>query len=146
MASTSSALTISSSSTLHDCKAPRQSPAASPQCVSLPPPPLHSQNRSWKTTAYCKSLTKHFKVLTHALCPTLTSDAAKIVYLTEIQHLLHKLVFGKHFKLILELILVIVAFQVAVLLEMLWQWPRERHQLKLPRLRCQRLSRLFKKL
>ena len=67
MASTSSALTISSSSTLLDGKAPRQSPAASPQCVSLPSPLLHSQNCSWKTTAYCKSLTKHFKVLTHAL-------------------------------------------------------------------------------
>ncbi|KAG5036793.1 hypothetical protein JHK82_017576 [Glycine max] len=58
MASTSSALTISSSSTLLDGKAPRQSPAASPQCVSLPPPPLHSQNRSWKTTAYCRKVAR----------------------------------------------------------------------------------------
>ncbi|TKY61191.1 CURVATURE THYLAKOID 1B [Spatholobus suberectus] len=47
MASTSSsALSISSSSTLVDGKAPRQSPASSPQCVSLP-------TRPWKTTAFC---------------------------------------------------------------------------------------------
>ena len=62
MASTSSStLTISSSSTLVDGKALRQSPATSPQCVSLPtlpPLPVQSQNRPWKTTAYCKSITK----------------------------------------------------------------------------------------
>ncbi|XP_017440940.1 protein CURVATURE THYLAKOID 1B, chloroplastic isoform X2 [Vigna angularis] len=52
MASTSSALTVSSSSTLFDGKAPRHSPPLSPQCVSLPLPHFHSQNRSWKTTAY----------------------------------------------------------------------------------------------
>ncbi|WRX09406.1 Cyanobacterial aminoacyl-tRNA synthetase [Theobroma cacao] len=53
----SSALSISSSSTRVDAKAPRQTTAASPQCVTLPtlpPPPVQSQSRPWKTTAYCK--------------------------------------------------------------------------------------------
>ena len=50
MASTSSStLSISSSSTLVDAKAP--SPRQSPQCVS--PPPVHSP---WKTTAFCMSI------------------------------------------------------------------------------------------
>lgn len=57
MASTSSALTISSSSKLVDGKAPRQSPAASPQCVSLPP--LHSQNRAWKSTSYSRKIARN---------------------------------------------------------------------------------------
>ncbi|KAK5783665.1 hypothetical protein PVK06_038178 [Gossypium arboreum] len=58
MASASSnSLSISPSSTLVDAKAPRQPTAASPQCVTLPtlpPPPVQSQSRPWKTTAYCK--------------------------------------------------------------------------------------------
>ncbi|KAL5171525.1 Protein CURVATURE THYLAKOID 1B, chloroplastic [Glycine soja] len=69
MASTSSALTISSSSTLHDCKAPRQSPAASPQCVSLPSPLLHSQNCSWKTTAYCRSIARNVMAMATGEAP-----------------------------------------------------------------------------
>jgi len=48
--------------------------------------------------------------------------------------------------MVAELVLVMIAFQMGRLLEMLWQWPQGRHQLKLPQPRCQRLSRLFKKL
>ncbi|XP_022759625.1 protein CURVATURE THYLAKOID 1B, chloroplastic [Durio zibethinus] len=63
MASASStSLSISSSSTLVDAKAPRQPTAASPQCVTLPtlpPPPVQSQNRPWKTTAYCRKIARN---------------------------------------------------------------------------------------
>ncbi|XP_020203597.1 protein CURVATURE THYLAKOID 1B, chloroplastic [Cajanus cajan] len=69
MASTSSALTISSSSTLLDAKAPRQSPAASPQCVSLPPPPLHSHNRSWKTSTYCRKVARNVMAMATGEAP-----------------------------------------------------------------------------
>ncbi|XP_061359231.1 protein CURVATURE THYLAKOID 1B, chloroplastic-like [Gastrolobium bilobum] len=63
MASTSSStLTISSSSTLVDGKAPRQSPSATPQSVNLPtlpPPPVQSQTRPWKTTAFCRKIARN---------------------------------------------------------------------------------------
>ncbi|PON78921.1 Cyanobacterial aminoacyl-tRNA synthetase, CAAD domain containing protein [Parasponia andersonii] len=63
MASTSSsALTISSSSTLVDTKTPRQSAGTSPQCVTLPtlpPPPVQAQKRPWKSTAYCRKLARN---------------------------------------------------------------------------------------
>uniref|UniRef100_A0A2C9VSE0 Cyanobacterial aminoacyl-tRNA synthetase CAAD domain-containing protein n=1 Tax=Manihot esculenta TaxID=3983 RepID=A0A2C9VSE0_MANES len=63
MASTSSTtLSITSSSSLVDAKAPRQLAAASPQCVTLPtlpPPPVQTQNRPWKTTAYCRKLARN---------------------------------------------------------------------------------------
>ncbi|KAJ0052771.1 hypothetical protein Pint_00678 [Pistacia integerrima] len=63
MASTSSTtLSLPSSSTLVDAKAPRQSAAASPQCVTLPtlpPPPVQSQNRLWKTTACCRKIARN---------------------------------------------------------------------------------------
>ncbi|KAK4268946.1 hypothetical protein QN277_022169 [Acacia crassicarpa] len=63
MASTpSSTLTISSSSSLVDAKAPRQSASASSQCVSLPslpPPPVQLQNRPWKATAYCRKIARN---------------------------------------------------------------------------------------
>ncbi|KAK7294578.1 hypothetical protein RJT34_17467 [Clitoria ternatea] len=74
MASTSSALTISSSSTLVDGKAPRQSPT-SPQCVSLPtlptlPPPLvQTQNRSWKTTANCRKSARNVMAMATGEAP-----------------------------------------------------------------------------
>ncbi|XP_062091278.1 protein CURVATURE THYLAKOID 1B, chloroplastic [Humulus lupulus] len=60
--SSSSALTISSSSTFVDTKAPRQSAGASPQCVSLPtlpPPPVQTQKRPWKSTVYCRKLARN---------------------------------------------------------------------------------------
>ncbi|KAJ4954731.1 hypothetical protein NE237_011514 [Protea cynaroides] len=68
MASTK--VSISSSSTLIDGKAPRQSAAASPQCVSLPtfpppPVPVPSQNHpqsardTWKTTTYCRKIARN---------------------------------------------------------------------------------------
>ncbi|KAF4366483.1 hypothetical protein CsatB_010762 [Cannabis sativa] len=60
--SSTSALTISSSSTFVDTKAPRQSAGASPQCVSLPtlpPPPVQTQKRPWKSTAYCRKLARN---------------------------------------------------------------------------------------
>ncbi|KAF2324956.1 hypothetical protein GH714_021855 [Hevea brasiliensis] len=66
MASTSSTtLSISSSSSLVDAKAPRQSAAASSQCVTLPtlpPPPVQSQNRPWNTTAYCGKIARNVMV------------------------------------------------------------------------------------
>ncbi|XP_061340901.1 protein CURVATURE THYLAKOID 1B, chloroplastic [Gastrolobium bilobum] len=75
MASTSSsALTISSSSTLVDGKAPRQSQASSTQCVSLPtlpPPPLQSQNRPWKTTTYCRKIARNVMAMA-------TGDATEV--------------------------------------------------------------------
>ncbi|KAK7275450.1 hypothetical protein RIF29_16567 [Crotalaria pallida] len=58
----SSALTISSSSTLFDGKVPRQSPASSPQCVSLPtlaPPSVQSKINPWKATAYCRKIPRN---------------------------------------------------------------------------------------
>ncbi|MED6184509.1 hypothetical protein PIB30_048092 [Stylosanthes scabra] len=59
MASTSSStITISSSSTIVDGKALRNSPT-SPQCVSLPtlpPPTLQAQIRQWKPTLYCRKI------------------------------------------------------------------------------------------
>ncbi|KAF3439779.1 hypothetical protein FNV43_RR18057 [Rhamnella rubrinervis] len=74
MASTSSsALTISSSSTLVDTKAlPRQSAAASPQCVTLPnlpPPPMQSQKRPWKSTAYCRKITRNVMAMATGEAP-----------------------------------------------------------------------------
>ncbi|KAL2345962.1 hypothetical protein Fmac_007247 [Flemingia macrophylla] len=60
--SSSSTLSISSSSTLVDAKAPRQSPASSPQCVTLPtlpPPPVQPQSRTWKTTAFCRRIARN---------------------------------------------------------------------------------------
>ncbi|KAK7258435.1 hypothetical protein RIF29_24012 [Crotalaria pallida] len=60
---TSSTLTISSSSTLVDGKAPRQSSAATtPQCVSLPtlpPPTVNSQSRPWKPTSFCRKIARN---------------------------------------------------------------------------------------
>ncbi|KAF2304834.1 hypothetical protein GH714_038114 [Hevea brasiliensis] len=57
----SSTLSISSSSSLVDAKALRQLAAASPQCVTLPIPlpPAQSQNRPWKTTAYCRKIARN---------------------------------------------------------------------------------------
>ncbi|XP_021767232.1 protein CURVATURE THYLAKOID 1B, chloroplastic-like [Chenopodium quinoa] len=61
--STTNALSLSSSSALVDAKAThRQSASASPQCVSLPtlpPPPVHSQNRISKTTSYCRKIARN---------------------------------------------------------------------------------------
>ncbi|KAJ4728012.1 Protein CURVATURE THYLAKOID 1B chloroplastic [Melia azedarach] len=73
MASTaSSTLSISSSSTLVDGKAPRQSAAASPQCVTLPtlpPPPVPSQSRPWKTTAYCRKIARNVMAMATGEAP-----------------------------------------------------------------------------
>ncbi|KAF8379897.1 hypothetical protein HHK36_027362 [Tetracentron sinense] len=54
MASTSTALSLSSSSTLFDGKAPRHLPAASPQCVSLPALPP-----TWKSAVYCRKISRN---------------------------------------------------------------------------------------
>ncbi|XP_059457586.1 protein CURVATURE THYLAKOID 1B, chloroplastic [Corylus avellana] len=73
MASTSSStLALSSSSTLVDAKAPRQSAAASPQCVTLPtlpPPPIQSQNRPWKSTAYCRKIARNVMAMATGEAP-----------------------------------------------------------------------------
>ncbi|KAL5792129.1 hypothetical protein ACOSP7_000723 [Xanthoceras sorbifolium] len=68
----SSTLSISSSSALVDAKAPRQSAAASPQCVTLPtlpPPPVQSQNRPWKTTAYCRKIARNVMAMATGEAP-----------------------------------------------------------------------------
>ncbi|KAI5564888.1 hypothetical protein POPTR_014G106400v4 [Populus trichocarpa] len=73
MASTSSTpLSISSSSSLIDAKASRQSAAASPQCVSLPtlpPPPVQPQNRPWKATAYCRKIARNVMTMATGEAP-----------------------------------------------------------------------------
>ncbi|XP_028961602.2 protein CURVATURE THYLAKOID 1B, chloroplastic-like [Malus domestica] len=72
MASTSSTLSISSSSTLVDTKAPRHMAASSPQCVtlpSLPPPPVHSQNHAGKTTAYCRKFARNVMAMATGEAP-----------------------------------------------------------------------------
>ncbi|XP_061962379.1 protein CURVATURE THYLAKOID 1B, chloroplastic-like [Populus nigra] len=73
MASTSSTpLSISSSSSLIDAKASRQSAAASPQCVSLPtlpPPPVQPQNRPWKATAYCRKMARNVMTMATGEAP-----------------------------------------------------------------------------
>ncbi|QCE02481.1 protein CURVATURE THYLAKOID 1B, chloroplastic-like [Vigna unguiculata] len=74
MASTSSALTISSSSTLFDGKAPRNSPPLSPQCVTLPLPNFHSQNRSWKTSAYNGKIARNVMAMATGEAPAEASS------------------------------------------------------------------------
>ncbi|XP_004494874.1 protein CURVATURE THYLAKOID 1B, chloroplastic-like [Cicer arietinum] len=73
----SSTFSISSSSTLIDGKHPcRQSPALSPQCVSLPtlpPPPVHSHTRPWKTTAFCRKIGRN--VMSMASSATTEAEA-----------------------------------------------------------------------
>ncbi|GLT41824.1 hypothetical protein SLA2020_158610 [Shorea laevis] len=73
MAATSpTTLSISSSSTLVDAKAPRQPTATSPQCVTipnLPPPPVSSQTRPWKTTAYCRKIARNVMAMATGEAP-----------------------------------------------------------------------------
>ncbi|KAG2244517.1 hypothetical protein Bca52824_093648 [Brassica carinata] len=62
-------LSVSSSSTIIDSRAPpsRQASASSPSCISLPtlpPQPLQSQTRAAKATAYCRKIVRN--VLTRA--------------------------------------------------------------------------------
>ncbi|KAK9202122.1 hypothetical protein WN944_017332 [Citrus x changshan-huyou] len=72
VAMASSALSISSSSTLVDAKAPRQSAPASTQCVSLPtlpPPPVPSQTRPWKATTYCRKMARNVMAMATGEAP-----------------------------------------------------------------------------
>ncbi|KAL9360163.1 hypothetical protein Peur_048286 [Populus x canadensis] len=73
MASTSSTpLSISSSSSLIDAKASRQSAVASPQCVSLPtlpPPPVQPRNRPWKAAAYCRKIARNVMTMATGEAP-----------------------------------------------------------------------------
>ncbi|XP_021280740.1 protein CURVATURE THYLAKOID 1B, chloroplastic [Herrania umbratica] len=74
----SSALSISSSSTRVDAKAPRQTTAASPQCVTLPtlpPPPVQSQSRPWKTTAYCRKFARNVMAMATGEAPAEVATA-----------------------------------------------------------------------
>ncbi|XP_043708121.1 protein CURVATURE THYLAKOID 1B, chloroplastic-like isoform X1 [Telopea speciosissima] len=61
MASTSTTFSISSSSTLIDGKAPRQSAAVS--LPTLPPPPMAVPSQSvrdtWTSTAYCRKISRN---------------------------------------------------------------------------------------
>ncbi|XWS76802.1 hypothetical protein CRYUN_Cryun01aG0208900 [Craigia yunnanensis] len=80
----SSALSISSTSTLVDAKAPRQTTAASPQCVNLPtlpPPPIQSQSRPWKTTAYCRKIARNVMAMATGEAPAevATTELPEIV-------------------------------------------------------------------
>ncbi|KAB2597916.1 protein CURVATURE THYLAKOID 1B [Pyrus ussuriensis x Pyrus communis] len=84
MASSSSTLSISSSSTLVDAKAPRHSAASSPQCVTLPtlpPPPVQSQNRAGKTTAYCRKIARNVMAMATGEAPAevATTELPEIV-------------------------------------------------------------------
>ncbi|EOA27989.1 hypothetical protein CARUB_v10024165mg [Capsella rubella] len=75
-------LSVSSSSTIIDSRAPpsRQASASSPSCISLPtlpPPPIQSQNRAAKATAYCRKIVRN--VVTRATtevgeAPATTTD------------------------------------------------------------------------
>ncbi|XWS46317.1 hypothetical protein CRYUN_Cryun14cG0055000 [Craigia yunnanensis] len=71
----SSALSISSSSSsaFVDSKAPRQTTAASPQCVTLPAPPVQSQSRPWKTTAYCHKIARNVMTMATGEAPAAVS-------------------------------------------------------------------------
>ncbi|EOX95574.1 Photosystem I P subunit isoform 4, partial [Theobroma cacao] len=72
------ALSISSSSTRVDAKAPRQTTAASPQCVTLPtlpPPPVQSQSRPWKTTAYCRKIARNVMAMATGEAPAEVATA-----------------------------------------------------------------------
>ncbi|XP_076932348.1 protein CURVATURE THYLAKOID 1B, chloroplastic-like [Bidens hawaiensis] len=73
------------STTLIDGKAPRQSvAAASAQCVtipSLPAPPLQQQNRVWKATGYCKKLARNVAAMA-------TGEATPAETATDIQELI----------------------------------------------------------
>ncbi|TYI00168.1 hypothetical protein ES332_A11G115100v1 [Gossypium tomentosum] len=94
MASASSnSLSISPSSTFVDAKAPRQPTAASPQCVTLPtlpPPPVQSQSRPWKTTAYCRKIARN--VMAMATGETLaTREAPTEVTPTELTEFINKI-------------------------------------------------------
>ncbi|KAL2336283.1 hypothetical protein Fmac_010729 [Flemingia macrophylla] len=79
MASTSSALTISSSSTLLDAKPPRQAPSASPQCVTLPTPPLHSYNRPWKSATYCRKVARNVMAMATGEAEVATTETPEFV-------------------------------------------------------------------
>ncbi|XP_077248335.1 photosystem I P subunit [Tasmannia lanceolata] len=62
MASTSTTISLSSSSTLIDGKAPRPPPVSPPYSVTLPPvaPQNRQQNReTWKATAYCRKIARN---------------------------------------------------------------------------------------
>ncbi|XP_020970955.1 protein CURVATURE THYLAKOID 1B, chloroplastic [Arachis ipaensis] len=84
MASTSSStLTISSSSTIFDGKALRNS-ATSPQCVSLPtlpPPTLQAQIRQWKPNAYCRKIARNVMAMATGEAPSeiATTETPEIV-------------------------------------------------------------------
>ncbi|XVF22271.1 hypothetical protein REPUB_Repub12eG0158900 [Reevesia pubescens] len=80
----SSSLSISSSSALVDAKAPRQTTAASPQCVTLPilpPPPVQSQSRPWKTTAHCRKIARNVMAMATGEAPAgvATAELPEIV-------------------------------------------------------------------
>ncbi|CAA2990140.1 CURVATURE THYLAKOID 1B, chloroplastic-like [Olea europaea subsp. europaea] len=71
--STPLSLSSSSSSTLIDTKAPtRQSAAASSQWVALPtlpPPPVQSQSRAARTTAYCRKIARNVMAMATGEAP-----------------------------------------------------------------------------
>ena len=88
MASTTSTPlnSLSSSSTLIDAKAPRQ-PAVtiSSQCVTLPTLPLQpqaqvqqSQNRTWKTTAYCRKIARNVAAMATGETPAEITSATEL--------------------------------------------------------------------
>ncbi|XP_062164989.1 protein CURVATURE THYLAKOID 1B, chloroplastic-like [Alnus glutinosa] len=70
----SSTVTISSSSTIVDGKAPRLWAAVfptmcDPSIPTLPPPPMQSQNRPWKSTAYCRKIARNVMAMATGEAP-----------------------------------------------------------------------------
>ncbi|KAI3904568.1 hypothetical protein MKW98_014748 [Papaver atlanticum] len=79
---TSLRLSISSSSTLNDGRT--TGAVASPQCVSLPtlpPPTMSSQNRlqTWKTTTYCRKLARNVVAMATGDAPAEAAETPEIV-------------------------------------------------------------------
>ncbi|XP_074273352.1 protein CURVATURE THYLAKOID 1B, chloroplastic [Silene latifolia] len=79
----SSSLSLSSSSAFTEVKATaRQSALASPQCVSLPtlpPPPVQSQSRISKTSAYCRKIARNVKAMATGDIPAASSAPTQVV-------------------------------------------------------------------
>ncbi|XP_068651392.1 protein CURVATURE THYLAKOID 1B, chloroplastic-like [Aristolochia californica] len=84
MASTSTAVPLSSSSTFIDGKTPRQQPA-SPHCITLPtlsPPPFappQSRSQGWKPTVYCRRIARNMMTLATGDVPAVSTAEAPVV-------------------------------------------------------------------
>ncbi|KAH9624878.1 hypothetical protein KSS87_020278 [Heliosperma pusillum] len=79
----SNTLSLSSSCAFIEAKAAtRQSALASPQCVSLPtlpPPPVQSQSRISRTSAYCRKMARNVKAMATGDVPAASSAPSQVV-------------------------------------------------------------------